>query len=289
MNEGKSQGWVLPLGAVIILWLIAFSMICRVDNTALAGPAGNDTTLARMLGSSRVALGDSFFNEADHYFHKGSGHIHKQAFTNSIYQKIILQIKPRLHQHEKGKNIQEIMPWLRFATEMDPHNVNAYLTTAYWASTALERPDLAESILMEAQRNNPDDYRIYDGRVKLAFHQHDAEKAARLLDVGIRLWPGKEDPSDEQIVADLASMLSRRAFLYELNGKVKAAMALYRRASQIEPKNQALAKHLAALERGEDFTEENQRTWESVFGGVNKYASKHTGEHAHGMHVMGPH
>ena len=79
------------------------------------------------------------------------------------------EIEPSIHVHPEGVEVSEIMPWLRVTTEMDPNNVEAYLTTAYWLEESIRRPDVAEAVLREAQWNNPKDYRVINERAKMLF------------------------------------------------------------------------------------------------------------------------
>ena len=226
----------------------------------------SDTTAAeRLLGASRVAFGESFFEEADNYFHKGVPHVRHKAFSNDFFQTLEAAIEPSFHVHPEGVEVSEIMPWLRFTTQMDPHNVDAYLTTAYWLEGSIRRPDLAEAVLHEAQWNNPKDYRVINARAKTLFGTGDDGKAALLLDAAIRLWPSGLNPDDRQAQLDLAQMFSYRAFLLELKGDRAGAIDLFRKARALMPKNKALEQRIASLERGDDFSLKDRQVWEKVF------------------------
>lgn len=226
--------------------------------------------LDRVLGVSRRAFSDSFYEEADNYFHKGVGHIRPQAFTNSWFLALREAISPVAHHHTEGIESREILPWLHWAIRSDPRNVLAYLTTAYWLSRALKRPDTADQVLIEAQMANPGDYRILMERAHIAFRQHDDEKAARLFDAAIRLWreEGIIDPEDAR--ADLARMLSFRAFLHEIRGETDLALERFRESLRWDPDNEALAQRVAAMERGESFVERDRALWEDFM-----HAEKH--------------
>ena len=216
--------------------------------------SGDTSVAERLLGASRVAFGKSFFEEADNYFHKGVGHVHQKAFSNDLFQTLKAAIEPSGHVHPRRVEVSEIMPWLRFTTEMDPHNVDAYLTTAYWLEGSIRRPDVAEAVLREAQMNNPKDYRVINERAKMLFGTGNDGKAALFLDAAIKLWPGDQDPEDQQAQIDLAQMLSYRAFLFELKGDRGQALDLFKKAYARMPNNNALEQRIHALERGEDFS-----------------------------------
>jgi tetratricopeptide (TPR) repeat protein len=254
------------MAALLLLWGVAFSLACRLDETSLRGPGGGQSVADRFLGASREALGGNFYEEADNYFHRGVGHVHKQAFHDSIYERWAEAVRPSGHFHADGYSVSEIMPWLRVATDMDPHNVEAYLTTAYWLATSVQRPDIAETVLVEAQRNNPGDYRILGELAQMRFGRRDDAKAAALLDAAILLWPGRQDPNDEQTRLELSRLLSYRAFLYELKGgNRQKALDLFRRAQQLTPANKGLELRVRALEAGEDLTDRDRGVWMGVF------------------------
>ena len=265
MSKGHSSSWLMPAAVLLLLWGVAFSMAAQLTLNPV-NVLSSDTSMAeRLLGASRVAFGDSFFEEADNYFHKGVGHVHQKAFNNSYFQKLGAAIAPSGHVHSEGVEASEIMPWLRFTTKMDPKNVEAYLTTAYWLEGSIGRPDVAESVLREAQLNNPKDYRVINARAKMLFGTGDDGKAAMLLDAAIKLWPSAQDREDEQAQLDLAQMLSYRAFLFELQSDRGRAIEMFKRAYAAMPGNKALERRIAALGRGEDFSRNDRRTWQTLF------------------------
>lgn len=271
MSAGGSRARLLPLAGLLLLWGAAFAMACRLKASAISGPAGrDDSAAARFLGAGREALGHSFFDEADTYFHLGVGHVRHEALSNTLFQTWGKAIQPSGHEHAAGHDVREILPWMRLATDMDPHNVDAYLTTAFWVATAIRRPDVAESILLEAQRENPRDYRILNERARLLFGKEDDVQAAALLDAALQLWPGALDPSDRQSQLDLAQMCSYRGFLYDMRGEREKALELFRKALLVSPDNKALAARVKALEAGQDLSARDRVVWEQLF------AKKHT-------------
>ena len=145
MSDSRSSSWLLPAAALLLLWGVAFSMAAQLTLSPLNLLSGDTSVAERLLGASRVAFGNSFFEEADNYFHKGVGHVHQKAFSNDLFQMLKAEIEPSVHVHPEGVEVSEIMPWLRFTTEMDPNNVDAYLTTAYWLEDSIRRPDCGGS------------------------------------------------------------------------------------------------------------------------------------------------
>ena len=217
-----------------------------------------------MLGASRVALGQSLYMEADNYFHSGVKHTRKTAFTD-FFQRWDAVMAPELHKHTMGGSIYEVMPWLRFATERDPQNVEAYLTASYWLAGEGARPDLAEQIMMEAQRNNPEDYRVLQEKGRLFMKEKKDEQAANALDYGIRLWPSPLDPADKQARLDMGQMLTFRASLYEKGGERAKALTLLRQALEVVPDNRALAARIQELENSQISRSWTASEWREVF------------------------
>jgi len=171
------------------------------------------------------------------------------------------------------------MPWLRFATLADPHNVEVYLVAAYWLATEYGRPDLAREVIREALRHNPRDYRIYAEAGHIYLMLHDVTNAARMLDTGIRLWPSGLDPNDRQVKLELGRMLSYRGFLYELQGDRERALEVFRRALRLFPQNHALQERVAALQEGRLNRRWLSSAWENIF--PRRHVCGRT-QHAHG-------
>ncbi len=67
---------------------------------------------------------------------------------------------PTVHTHLHGGNEREMLPWLKLSADLDPHELDAYLTASYWLRTSLHKPDEAEQFLREGLRANPDSYQI---------------------------------------------------------------------------------------------------------------------------------
>jgi tetratricopeptide (TPR) repeat protein len=288
MSRGRSSSWLVPAAVLLLLWGVAFSMAAQLTLNPLNILSSDTSVAERLLGASRVAFGNSFFDEADNYFHQGVAHVRQKAFSNDYFQTMEAAIEPSGHVHPEGVKVSEIMPWLRFTTKMDPNNVDAYLTTAYWLEGSIRRPDVAEAVLREAQLNNPRDYRVINARAKMLFGTGDDGKAAILLDIAIKLWPSNQNPEDEQVRLDLAQMLSYRAFLFELKSDRERALDLFKKAYAEMPGNKSLEQRIAALERGEDFSRKDRQIWEALFARRQVCAREgadqdHGDDHDHGL------
>lgn len=197
----------LLMGALL---LAAFCLACALVEPESGQPDGG--WVERLLGGTRIALGGQFYEQADRYFHRGVGHSTAKAFDDP-FQRIGRQITPEEHQHTAGFEVGEIMPWLRWTTRMDPHNVEAYLVAAYWAAGPLKQPDAAERIYREALRMNPGDYRVAYDWARWALRRGDQDRAAHLLDSALHCWPAPLDTADGQAQLDRKGMLEFHAAL----------------------------------------------------------------------------
>ncbi|MFH0879323.1 MAG: hypothetical protein V2A34_06385, partial [Lentisphaerota bacterium] len=272
--------WVFrALAGLVLCWGLAFSMACRLTDHYAEETAGDETVVGRFLGASRVALSQRLYLEADNFFHSGVSHVSAAAFSD-IFQKTKAVISPQQHKHTEGGGIYELMPWLEFATTMDPHNVEVYLTAAFWLAQEGERPDLAEKILYDGQRNNPGDYRILQEKASLYMQEKKDDYAARALDMGLKLWPSGMDKADEQTMLDLGRMLTLRAFLYEFSGDRENALKLSRKALSIFPGNLPLKQRVSALEKGEINSEKVRDMWDAIFA-RKTMCSREEAEHEH--------
>ncbi len=269
--------------SILACWGVAFVLACRLADSDLQPPV--DSVLGRLLGASRTAIGQSLYLQADIYFHQGASPQKKEAFSG-VFSRWWRELSPQAHVHSESTGVYELMPWFRFATQMDPHNVEAYLTAAYWLAGEGGRPDLAETILVEAQQNNPLDYRILQEKGRLLMKDHRDIAASKALDFGLKLWPGQMDPQDEQVRLDLGQMLTLRAFLYELEGRREQSLHLMKWASSLFPNNAALAARVAAMDRGELDSVWARETWDQLFSRKmvcaredHDYAHEHEHEH----------
>lgn len=157
----------------------------------------------------------------------------------------------RGHLHTTGDAIKEIMPWLRLATSMDPHNVEAYLVMAFWLATGVERPDLAMQVLTEAQNNNPGNYRVLLEKGRLMLHKQDFTRAGQALDLALRQWPGPAGLIDEdQARLDRAEILTLRALLHEHAGELDVAASMLAKVLAIFPDRLQINHRIIELREG---------------------------------------
>ncbi|MFA5343406.1 MAG: tetratricopeptide repeat protein [Kiritimatiellia bacterium] len=237
---------------LFVTWGAAFALCCRLlDGPPVSGaetdsPAADDSAALRALGASRTALGDRLYANADRTFHMGVGVYRRPAFT-SWFMRLGQAIAPEGHVHLHAENVNEMAPWLYFATRADPHNVEAYVVAAFWLAGKGGRPDLAERVLNEARANNPKDYRVYLEKGRLALKKGAPSEAARALDTASRLWERDHGPDKIQANLDRAEILFCRGLLYEESKDIPRALTCYSDVLALFPGREGVVERVAEL------------------------------------------
>lgn len=230
---------------------LAFSLAAHLTSTHVE--PGSTSELADLLfGESRQALSLNFFNEADLYFHKGVAHREASIPLPGPFRRWQAEITPEQHAHAEGDASAEILPWLKLATRADPHNVEAFLVAAFWASTGLQRQDLAIEILNEAQRMNPGDYRIALEKGRMAIVTHKFNEATPLLDAALTLHSHTPTTPERvrELALDQAEIVTFLGFLHEIKRELPEAIQYFRTASALFPERSSIKERIAMLEAG---------------------------------------
>ncbi len=234
---------------LVVCFLLSFSLACRLTSVMPEADEDESSNWSRIFGSACTLFSGDVYEKADLYFHKGVAHKHDAAF-NSVFQDLHRRIVPEAHVHaDKKGEVLRIMPWLRLATRIDPHNIEAYCVAVYWL-TREKRFDLASDVLREAMRKNPANCQLYTEKGLLAIKIGDREQAATAFDRALSVWPGDSDPGDEDARMVLGQILAYRSLLYELEGKRDLAVKLMRREYSLFPERKALVQRIAELESG---------------------------------------
>jgi len=261
--------WLLLLA----LWTAAFAAVCSLPQEAWAHAGEGASVTDRLLGSTRMIIGEAFYEQSDNYFHRGVPHQKKKAF-HDIFQTWAHHVRPVSHEHATGKSVYEVMPWLDFTVRMNPHHVEAYLVAAYWLAGDGERPDLAMQIVADGLRANPGDYQLHAERGRLYLQQGENDRAEKALETAVRLWPSGYDPDDPMIRYDLARSLSYLSVLRQAAGRLEAASESAARAAALFPQNTSLRARAGELARGTATMDAARRTIEGLFP-VQSKAGRH--------------
>jgi tetratricopeptide (TPR) repeat protein len=212
-----------------LVFAACFSLATILDSRLPDLQAQTSTStgiMAALLGDSRRMFANQLFVEADVYFHSGfyptmfdkqesdmdvkgepeGGRTQKGkgAETADVEESFLGEPRdwierfgrhffPTVHTHLDDERAREVLPWLRMAADMDPHQIDTYLTAAYWLRGTLKKPDEAEQFLREGLRANPDSFEIYLELGYVAdYNRHAFGNARRLYDLALQKWEKQE-------------------------------------------------------------------------------------------------
>lgn len=142
-----------------------------------------ENPLFAALGSAKEALGDLAYQRADVYFHggldrnlvpehEGSGeqgeaahdHDNEDAHGAGSHEDWVMRVNRQVrvveHRHLEASDAREILPLLSVSTALNPRNLDAVLTTAYWLERSTGSPDRSIEVLMRASGTDPEDWRV---------------------------------------------------------------------------------------------------------------------------------
>lgn len=207
---------------------------------------GSEAASVYILGPARSLLSAGLYERADMYFHKGAPH-HKEEAFHGVFQKWKEAIVPTLHAHAEGREIEEIMPWLRLATKSDPHNIEIYLVASYWLNGKSLRPDLAQQAIMEALENNPDRYELHMELGRLLLSENQFKAALESLDEALSLVSNLDQKDPEQAAIDFPFICILQSYLHEALGDREKAIVATKLALNLHP-GQTMSERLEKLE-----------------------------------------
>jgi tetratricopeptide (TPR) repeat protein len=239
-----------PWLAVFSLWAIAFSLACRLTAAREATPAADTSVAGALLGGTRTALSANLYETADEFFHRGVEHTRRRVLDDTLFRAAKREVSPERHIHLQGSGIREILPWLRAATQLDPHNIQVYLVTAYWLAGGMRRPDLALDVLREAQANNPFDYEVHTEKGRILLRQGKRAEAGHEFDAGLAFWPGNQDPASEDARLGRQNLLLHRALMDEMDGRMTNAVRLLKDILVMAPQRMHIQERIDSLMQG---------------------------------------
>lgn len=278
----------------MLLMVITFCMSAKLTITgADIAMRGHDTSVAAMLlGAGRKAISAYFFEIAEVYFHAGMERRRATAFEDSIYQKWLSAISPRIHVHRHGKEIDEIMPWMWLAVRADPSNVEHYLTVAFCLAHELKRPDLAHSVLAEARWGNPFNSKIALEDAVLYLREGQIETSMALFNAALAFWPLTEHSDEADANMEKARTLLFRALLFEAKGDNASAIADLEAILKMFPNRKSLQTRITELASGNAPSLLASTYWNDILhqelvekkGHKCSYGGEHCDEHNHHSH-----
>ncbi len=161
-------------------WALAAGLAFALDRGAMASMSAGVSAdpLTRLAGGAAEAVGDTVFLKADSYYHGGVDEhaededeaLHAQAghIENAPAPPAgdwIARVNGRIHEHSHyhltPDQQKEMLPFFSLALKLDPRNVEAVLTTAYWLERQLGKPEEARKVLEKGALDNPDAWEIH--------------------------------------------------------------------------------------------------------------------------------
>jgi len=249
-NRLHDKSAVLAFGGMTLLSVCAFSLAARLTLGSQESPAAAEGSLTEaLLGEVRVLLGDRLYKQADVYFHRGLDYkLPDTALTGNWATRVHRELEPDEHLHAEGEQqIREIMPWLEMTMRVNPDDQESVLVAAYWLGRRLGRPDLAEQVLLRAQRQTPFAYAVQLEKAKLFLHEARREPAMAALNAAIAFWERTGNPEDEADRLAKAEALLLRALLLETFTRPQDAVADYRALLALFPDRPGPRQRLEAL------------------------------------------
>lgn len=256
----RAPAW--PWFGLFVLWGCIFVLACHLLQQPPLQSGGQLSGWASLLTAGRTEMGRSLYSRADVYFHCGVEALEQHAFTTT-WDRWFKVVAPTTHRHAADAAGLETLPWLRWATEMDPHNVDAWLDAAYAAEYAHNEP-LSLKILAEALRHNPGDDRIYAQRGLLWLRQRSFAQAAHDLDLALRWLPRRSKPDAVAQQQDATADLKNKALCEEMLDHRELARAHLRRALQLEGERPATRDWLTQVEKGCDLRADAEERWNGI-------------------------
>jgi tetratricopeptide (TPR) repeat protein len=221
---------------LILLVVLCASLAARLDCWFMTWPgnrANSWNPLDVFIGSGQRIFAESFYREADVYYHSGyypTIYDNREAFQTEHIGEDTGAVASRNHGDETGflgppldiidsfgrhfypsrhthldeggptgdlstsYRVAEILPWLKIASKLDPEDVKTYLVMAYWLRFKLNQVSDAERVLREGLRYNPGNPQLLFELGRIDFdNYHDSDRARSVWQAALRSW-AREKP-----------------------------------------------------------------------------------------------
>jgi tetratricopeptide (TPR) repeat protein len=251
------------------------------------GRSESDNVFKLLLGEGRRLFGNEMFVMADAYFHSGyypsifDRQESDQDVATPAYGKaddadstsddflgpppdwiaaLNRQFVPNKHTHldsggptghMKAAEVQEILPWLKLATDMNPQFIKAYRVGNYWLRR-LHKPAEARDFLYEGLRNNP-------GNVELLFDLgslyqedfHDTDRAGNVWMAALRCWEtqGAQAKSNTEAQMAYEGSIMNLAVLEKDRENWPQTIKYLEMVKQVSPNPEAIQKQIDEVKK----------------------------------------
>jgi tetratricopeptide (TPR) repeat protein len=264
-----------------LLFTLCFSLATHLQPRQSArveaeGQTGN--VLVLLLGDGRKMFANQFFAKADTYFHKGNypsifdrdtppeenhmageashgehadGDHDTHAAAAPPAQDWIASFgnhfRPVGHEELGGDVQREILPWLRLAVELDPHQIQTYAVTAHFLRDRMGRVDEAKEFLREGLRFNPNQPELLYQLGACLRKQNDLTRANNLWTAALRRWRETEQPKKEPDLMLLRSILDGLTLVAVQEGRISQAIEYLQQLKDVSPLPENVQKRIDEL------------------------------------------
>ena len=298
MNSAKTL-WLLLIALLVFCFGLAANLQPQFQSLENSRHQ-SDNFFSLMLGDSSRIFANSFSTKADAYYHSGyyptifdnneafktlhmaedTGAVasHNQGDETSFMgpprdwiDAFGRHFIPNRHTHldeggaagdlSDSAAVREILPWLKLSAELDPKNVQTYLTTAFFLSGRMGKVAQAEQVLREGLRHNPNDPQLLFELGSVFFENyHDSARARNIWEAALRSWEKQTGnaPLSEKLKPDNEHYDNRFIFeqiqanlaqLEEKAGNYDATIARWEQARLASPKPDEVQKHIDELKQ----------------------------------------
>ncbi len=279
MNKISSCWWL----ALLLTVCFTLSVLFVPRATNWNGQSQSDNFFKLLFGEGRRLFANEFFVMADVYFHSGyypsmfdrqeqehdvampaHGQTEDAASTSDDFlgpppdwiAAWDRHFVPNRHTHlssggaagdVKAAGVQEILPWLKLAADMNPQMIETYTVGAYWLQTGLHNPKEAQAFLFEGLHNNPGNTELQFDLGRLYYESyHDAHRARNVWLAALRCWEAQsanvKTNTESQFVYDEINM--NLAHLEENEKNWPQAIKYLEMVKQISPNPDAIQKQI---------------------------------------------
>lgn len=238
------------VGCLLLLWGLSALLAAGLQGGSITGTDATSSISEQLFGSARTLIGQRMVIEADRYFHQGVGHTADRFTLSKVMTQWSDAIAPKEHTVLSGGDLEEIMPWFRFATKLDPENVDAYVSAAYWCMRS-GHADRAQKILSEALQCNPHDFSVHLAMGHALRHSGLTATAESSYLDALNAWSPETCDNERAARVQMLEALLSLGSLYEDEGDVDKAIDCYTSLIKRYPGRKGMTERIAALKRGE--------------------------------------
>ncbi len=273
--------WVSLLVAVI--FTLATLLVPRA--AGWNGQSQADNAFKLLFGEGRKLFANQCFVMADVYFHSGyypsifdrqeqehdvampaHGQTEDADSTGDDFlgpppdwlARLDRQFVPNRHTHldsggadgkTKPGSVQEILPWLKLAADLNPQLIETYTVGAYWLQTGMHNYTEARSFLLEGLRHNPRNCELQFDLGRLYYEgYHEADRARFVWLSALRCWEAqnpkngaKPDRSAKLVYEEITMNLAR---LEETEKNWRQAIQYLQMVKRVSPNPAAIEKQI---------------------------------------------